>query len=565
MSILKQYDLQFRRIFTLVNILFIFQIVIYIILKQTNRNGNNYMLWFSVIAIILIILLQIFLNHNIYIILVEIITLSFLLHILFIPIIGLEGSDAQYDFHLTKLIAMNGWSLKLNSSLAPWPAIHLFMNISSEITGFSLLEASRYFPSAISVIVLFFMFCLSKHIYKQNNVALIYTLLFSFIFQFIYFHSHPIRESFAFVILFAALYSYIRANEQNNFGMSVLAVFFGLFLLISHHFTLAMYIFFLIIFILYSVLKKTRVKYTYPTMIIIASISYWIFVSYFVFRMFVTSFDFISFGEVKTAFPEYLIYPSLNNILTRIHLYSKGLTFLTGTSIIAHSIILERRKLKNIEYPIVIYSFFILIVFVLITFGVGKKINSPERFELFAWAFGLIFFSQILIHNFTISKKLYIKIVSFLFLISFITMNISINRPDLYDPSIQPPYENGGIRTNFLSQEYSAVTWFKGDGLIQSDRVIEDLLIHDIKGQIRTDPDIFNGNLSKIKNNNYLIIRKEMYNRIIGTRNDNHLINKPLNISIDFYNLINEDKNIRKIYSNREVEIYFIQENRYLN
>jgi len=143
-------------------------------------------------------------------------------------------------------------------------------------------------------------------------------------------------------------------------------------------------------------------------------------------------------------------------------------------------------------------------------------------------------------------------------------MNFSQIRLDTYDPLKQPHYENGETRLSFLPQEYSIVKWFKEKvtraRIIQGDRKVEDILIHDIEGEVIADPELFNGNLLKIRNNNWLVIRKEMFNRIIGPRNRRYAIESPLNISIETYNLINDNKNIDKVYSNYIVDIYSIKE-----
>ena len=120
--------------------------------------------------------------------------------------------------------------------------------------------------------------------------------------------------------------------------------------------------------------------------------------------------------------------------------------------------------------------------------------------------------------------------------------------------------QNGRARITYLPQEYLASDWLKGDGLVQSDRTTEDLLIHRLNIEIKTDPELFDGNLSSINGNDWLIIRKEMFKRILGTREDNELIKKPLNLSIANYELINRKESIMKIYSNDEVEIYSIDD-----
>lgn len=567
------------KVCSILYVVLIFQIAKYILQKQANIYGNNYILWFSICLIFIIILAEILLNYNTSIILTEIIAFSFLLHALFIPVTGLFGSDAQYDFHLIKLINNYGWSLQLDSPLTAWPAHHIFINIYSEIVGISLLDAARFVPSTISVIVLLFLFGLTRQIYKQDCVALLCVSLFSTLYYFIFFHSFPIRETFAFVILFLTLYLYVIGKERNNSIMIFLAIVNIFVLIISHHFTVFMYLLFLIVFMIVNQISKNNQtifsemssKYAdsnYVLLMIIAALTYWSFVSVYVFKKIVISFqNILAFGDetIIPLFTAMLIYPPLINIRTQMYLYSRAITFLMVILIlfsIIYSILSNEKKFNIYEGSILVYIGIIFAIWLATTYGLVEASIYPERFELFAWAFLLIILSP-MVYNFLINKKLHRKIIAIIFIISFIAMNFSHIPPYFYDISKQPPYENGRARITYLPQEYLASDWFKGDGLIQSDRTTEDLFINGLNGKIKTDPELFNGNLSRIDGNDWLIIRKEMFKRILGTREDNELIKKPLNLSIANYELINRKESIMKIYSNDEVEIYSIS-NQYI-
>ena len=240
-----------------------------------------------------------------------------------------------------------------------------------------------------------------------------------------------------------------------------------------------------------------------------------------------------------------LIYPPLVNIRTQMYFYSRAITFLMVILIIFHiiySTISNKKKLNIYEGSILVYIGIIFIEWFVTTRGLVEASIYPERFELFAWAFLLIILSPT-IYKFLINKKIYSKIIAIIFIISFVAMNFSHIPPYFYDISKQPPYENGRIRATYLPQEYLAFDWFKGDGLVQGDRTTEDLLINGLNGKIKTDLELFNGNLSSIDGNDWLIIRKEMFKRILGTREDNELIKKPLNLSIANYELINRKEN----------------------
>lgn len=567
---------QIFKVFSILYVVSIFQITKYILQKQANIYGNNYILWFSICLIFIIILAEILLNYNTSIILTEIIVTSFLLHALFIPVTGLLGSDAQYDFHLIKLINNYGWSLQLDSPLAAWPAHHIFINIYSEIVGISLLDAARFAPSTISVIVLLFIFGLTRQIYKQDCVALICVSLFSTLYYFIFFHSLPIRETFAFVILFITLYLYIIGKKRNSSTMVFLAIVNIFVLIISHHFTVFMYLLFLIVFMIVNQIPKNNLtifsemtsKYdisNYVLLMIIAALTYWMFVSFYVFEKVIISFqNVLAFGDetITPLFTAMLIYPPLINIRTQMYSYSRAITFLMVILIlfsIIYSIVSNKKRVNIYESSILVYIGIIFAIWLATTYGLVEASIYPERFELFAWAFLLIILSPVL-HKFLMGRKLYGKIIAIVFIISFVAMNFSHIPPYFYDISKQPPYENGRARITYLPQEYLATDWFKGDGLIQGDRTTEDLLIHRFNIEIKTDPELFTGNLSRIDGIDWLIIRKEMFKRILGTREDNELIKKPLNLSIANYELINRKESIMKIYSNDEVEIYSIDD-----
>ena len=351
------YKSKIFKILSILYIIMISQVALFIIQKQFNRFGNNYILWISICFIIIIIILEILLNYNKFIILFQIIFLSYLLHSLFIPVTGLLGSDAQYDFHLVELISKYGWSIQLDSPLAPWPTLHILIYIFSEITGIILLSTTRYLPSFISVIALIFMFCLSKKMYNNNYISLVYVLLFSLVYYFLFFHSLPLRETFGFVILFSALFSYIIGEKQTNNKKILflgLAIFLGLFLILSHHFSALIFMFFFITMASINqilekykfnyLIKNSRQKYKslfkYSLIIFIATIGYWIFVSFTVFATLITSIiNFVSFGEVPRLFLDSLIYPPLIDIRTKIFSYSRALTFLSAIFIIIHKII----------------------------------------------------------------------------------------------------------------------------------------------------------------------------------------------------------------------------------
>jgi hypothetical protein len=554
----------------MIYIFLILQVLDYILLKQTNGYGNNYLLLFSILFIIFLILLQINLKLNQYLIFAEILILSLFLHFLFVPVVGLFGSDAEIEFNLVKLINEYGWSLKLHTPITPWPAQHLLINIYSEIAGLSLLTSTRYLPSLVSTSSLFFIFCLSKIIYKQSYVALYNTLLFSILSFFVFFYSLPVRECFAFLIFSAAIFSYLKSLDKKDYRISFISVFLGLFLTICHHFTLLLFVLFVFTFWIHShifgsyrfrslfstpIVKFNNLSVNYAILILCGAISYWIFVSSTVLKRLIISIkEFTQFGNVNYI-NSASIYPPLIDIRTQMFLYSKILVFLIVLLILIYAIRIDRRKLNIYEGSIFLFIFVIFLEWFFTLFGFLKMNIYPERFELFAWAFLLIPLSHELFTNFTAKKKPFIKFMSILFVIFFVSMNMTQYPVAFYDPSIKPDYDNGYVRFYHLPEEYSAIKWFNGEGNVLADRIVEDILSSKLNGFVYTDFEFYKGNMSS-KNYNWLILRKEMFETILKTQSDKYSLKEPMHISFNTYSLINNNSSLNKLYSNNEVEVF---------
>lgn len=562
-----------NKILYILYILFSCQIALFIIKKFNNYDNNILALWAAIILCVFIILLEIVSNCHYLLIAFQIIFFSFLLHLLFVPPIGLYDSDPLYEFRFIEQISKYGWSMNLNSELSPWPFIHIYIYAASILIGISLVDASRYLPSLISVLSLLFVFCLAKLFFRNVISSNLAILLFSITYMYIMFYSQPVRETAAFLILFLALYCYVIGIDKNDIRLIFLSEFSGLMLIIVHHFTALIYIVFLIIYYLYWTFIShfmdfslpSKNKITYGLLILIASLSYWIYASISVFStLAITTDKFFKFGEDHmTPFAHMMVYPNLMNFQTELYTLSMRLTFITAMILIISVYkkdLYTRDKLCN--YLILLFVSCLSITWLFGTTGLMNIVIYPERLLNFAWVFLLIFMGKRLYDIFIINQFSWEKVISICFLLAFITMNISliVINSYLYDPSVEPPYVNGAISLMHLPQEYAAFTWFNGlnlGGVIQCDRITEDFLNHNDR-KIRTDLDLFMGNLSAVRNSNWLVIRKEMFKRIIGTKKDNYAIKKPLNLTKSAYNDIINNNNIRKIYDNEKVSIFNI-------
>lgn len=546
-------------------IIIVLQIISYIFLKQNYMYGNIYILWSSVIICFLVIFLQIRYEHSVPSIMIKVIIISLLLHALFIPQIGLLGSDSMLDFQLIEQIAKLGsWSPHLGSLLAPWPIIHIFIDISSSILGVSLLEGSRFIPSLVSVTTLLFIYSLSNHLYGNKYFALCCSTMFSILINFSFFHSLPVRETIGMPILSAALYCHIAGRQNSNINLILISILFGLLLVLCHHFTTLVYI--IILFSVYffnkvwislvpivSNIASNKFKIYYFLSIFVGSVYYWNYVSMYIFKDFVFFFTSLG-GESQNVPPNIQIFPALLNLQTIIFSNSRRIAFVAIVVLLSLRIL--NKALTKIEFAFLSCSFFLFIVWILSNMGLIKLPIYPERLETFAWFLLLIVLSKFTTENFSAKSSFIYRISFLIFLISFLAMNVTAIQPFVYDPSAQPPYETGASRIAHLQQEYSAVNWFEGEGVVQGDRTLEDLLVRHNNTKVRTDFGLFSGDLSRVRYSNWIIIRMEMFKRIIGARPDQPYMRAPLNMSNKYYNDINGHPYLEKIYVNGEVDIY---------
>ena len=548
---------------------------LFILQKQTYINTNFFMLWISIVVAFITIFLSIILKVNWSISFSMILITSFFLSIMFVPAYGLFGSDANYDYHLIKLIDEFGWSPRMDD-LAPWPMIHLFIDITSKIINVSLLDSSRWLPSITSTIVFFFLFCLSKRMNKNYSASIMYIFLFSTIIYYFFFHSMPLRENFGYLFLFAALYCQSVALEVKDARFKFLSIFLGLVLIISHHFSAFIYLVYLISLTigqnLFSIIKNFNYfseRYSrnlgYSLLILVSILYYWLLVNRFAFYAIIDSANsFLNLGE-KTKIGSYFssIYPPLVDLQPFLLRQSSRATFIITILLIIIYIYKNYNKLTQYDISIFIFTIFLGIVFILSNYGFIEMDVYPERVQLFSWAFLLILLSKILIEFIDLpgifNKR---KLISILFIISFITMNYTGVYSFQYDPGIRIPYDYGQIREFHLETEYIAPSWFNmyanqniNNGLIQTDRAMSDLLIYIKSDRKVTEEEFFRQNNSFMFNDtDWAIIRMEMFKRIISTEIDNDKIKKPLNMTISAYNIINQK--MAKIYTNREVDIY---------
>lgn len=537
-----------------------------IIISQKDNNIDLTLLWSIIVSLILIIFSHILLNYNSKIILLEIMAISLLLHFLFIPQVGLLGYDSQFDFNLVKLIDKFGWSFQLPSTLAAWPLIHILIIVFSKISELSLLDSSRYLPSIISTLLILPLFSLMKRLVNNNYMAIIAVILFSIISYNNFFHSLPIRETLGFPIMFVAILCYILGTERSDNRLIALAYILGLALIMAHHFTVFMFIIFLItlntsqLSVRFNLFNIHSYKYSvrYLLVISISTLLYWALFSQDTIDYGIKSLhSFVEWGSIKSnTLEETLIaYPPLINLQTHIYSISRILTCLVAFYIILNHIIYKYRTLNIYDLTFLIYSSFAFGIWILLSFGIIKMIIFPERFELFAWAFLLLFLSPIIYKALKASGSPSLKLILIFFLISFIAMNFSQIQPYIYSAAVNPPYENGLTRVNYLPQEYAAADWFRGGGKIFGDFGVDALLNQRITGSITIEPDILRGNLSRIKYFDWIIIRKEMF-QIVTVPNKQRTQYEPLILPVESYKKINLKEGINKVYANDEVEIY---------
>lgn len=530
--------------------------------------------WISIIVMLSLIAYQIIKldeNTNQHLrILLQILIFVLIIRLVYTPTTGLFGHDPYREYAVAREILKNGWSLStvprhLGGNEHSYPMVHFLGIISSKITGLDLFTVANWFPNFYSLPTILFIYILTFRVYNSKKAGLLASFGFGMLNSFVMFHSLFHRETIAFVMFIAAIYSYYIARRYKKQRYPILALLFFATCILAHHLTSFFLILFFILF--YAIQKMLSIiqttKSTIPKrifkslevekeqftvfdkfmLLIILCISCFIIYvglphSHLInvgIREFLAFDPFALKHELSIAIPEILRYKIL--LIGEI-------TFALIFGVISiYAIFLRGEKRTNLDVTFLAWGALIgigsLLLFQSKDFG---HICMVSRYLTFAYV--PLFILSGYATSQKIKEKKRIGVILLVIFLIFASINVYRIPPYLYTEN-EPNYKLGEGRAYTLPQEYSAIFWFDGNGELATDNQIRALLIS-LRGiNAKTNMEVLRGDFTNIQKFNYIFLRRE-----ITYQMDEKAYTK--------YNTIPVDR----IYDNGVVEIHHIFHNR---
>jgi len=395
--------------------------------------------WLSILLMFGIVIYQIFFLKNNTFVLFEIFIVYLSLHLTFqVGFYGLGESDSYIDYNFFKNI-LNDNSFILGQGVDGWPMMHIFSSSLSLTTKIDPLLIAKFFPAFISSIIVIPFYLLVKNIYKNQKVALFSCLIFGTIPQFMIFEGLFVRETFALFIMILFFYILYISKQRGDYPFILLTIILIPAVVLSHHFTSFMLIILLgtyfvvskIIPFLYrkdaKILSRLSGKINIKIiflMILVSTISYWIFHAVFImdYSLSVLS-ELIGVQKVTSYATQLQIVTFKGNVM-----YYGFFFFHILFSLILLIKIIMTKIYQKIEDVSFILFFFFCGFYAFIAGYFSSLSIFPERLLPFGWMFGIMPLTGFLLIS---KKKLYKKILVVL-LISFVIFNLYNIELDYY-------------------------------------------------------------------------------------------------------------------------------------
>ena len=400
--------------------------------------------WLSILLMFGTVIYQIFFLKNNTFVLFEIFIIYLSLHLTFhIGFYGLGESDSYIDYNFFKTI-LNDNSFILGQSVDGWPMIHIFSSSLSLTTEIDPFLIAKFFPAFISSIIVIPFYLLVKNIYKNQKVALFSCLIFGTIPQFMIFEGLFVRETFALFIMILFFYILYISKQRGDYPFILLTIILIPAVVLSHHFTSFMLIILLgtyfvvskIIPFLYrkdvKILSRLSGKINIKIiflMILVSTISYWIFHAVFIMDYSYTVVSELVGLEGDTTYATLYLNLGTPIVTLKGNIIYYGFFFFH--SLFAFILLIKLIKRKNnqkIEDTSFTMFFFFCMFYAYLALNVLGASIFPDRFLPFAWIFGIIPLTGFLL---ILKKDLYKKILVLL-LISFVVYNLYNIDSDYY-------------------------------------------------------------------------------------------------------------------------------------
>jgi hypothetical protein len=316
-----------------------------------------------------------------------------------------------------------------------WPMIHVFSAMICILTEIEPLLIAKYFPSFFSAFVVLPIYLLTLKIFDNKQIALLASLIYGTIPQFMLFEGLFVRETFALFIMIFFFYIIYIYNKTGDFRYALLLIPLVPALTFSHHFTPFMFIILLILFFTISkivpllyrknipMVKNLTGKISIETIflvIIIAVLAYWVYHTFYVVLKFYATFEEITGTQEYASYSEQVnlgspIITLRGNAIFYSFFFFNGLIFLMLLLKILR--IKNTQKIEDLSFSG--YLFFSFLYSFVATYVLGSLI-LPDRFFSFGWIFGVIPFAGI---AGDVKKGIYRKIFA-IFLVMFLIRNV---------------------------------------------------------------------------------------------------------------------------------------------
>lgn len=387
-------------------------------------------------------------GHNKYAILLQIILFSWVIRTIFIPNIGFFGQDSYREMEVVKVLIENGWSLESNVPANyqyqySYPILYVLIIITSQITGVNIDSIARWLPLIYSTFSLLFIYLLTTHIYEHSPKSSLLTVFgASMLYQYIMFHTLPIRESISFVFFTATIYTFIK-GKKSNVKLTVIALFFSLMITLSHHLTSFLIIFFWLLYVcinkLLKLLEELKFKklyfhsdnigYYFLSYTIVLIFGYWLSLRYSPMNIIVYAFE-----ESAYKLPGHgMIVP--NNLRYIILVNGEYIFALIFTVISIYSIMLNKKR-TSFDLALFLWAVFMGMMAVLTLKGMvlrSESVAFASRFQTFGYMALFILSGYIISLKNQNDTKLGAKEIAIVSLyIIFVLFNIYRISADLY-------------------------------------------------------------------------------------------------------------------------------------
>jgi hypothetical protein len=404
--------------------------------------------WCAILLMIGVVIYQIFFFTNKTFILFEIFFIYLFLHLIFVfGYYGLHGSDSYYDYGIFKEI-LNTNKFILKSGVNGYPILHIFSSIIYFFTNINTMLIAKFLPSLISSLIVFPIYLVGVKIYHDERIALLSSLIFGTIPQFMSFDSNYVREIFGLFMMILFFY-FIGTSIRVKFSSYYLMVFILIpIIIISHHLSSFLFLFLMITYLIVSFvllyfnkimkyvkskiqimgIDQAKINYRLLLIVILFSISllaYWFYVYGIDLVGLLESFILDALGIRNSPSGGGTYAEAINLGAPIITVKGKIIYYGFFFFVFLFSILLIIKIFIKIIYNKIEDSTFIIFYFFSMALGFSTLFLIsgaviPDRFLPFAFLFGLLPLTDFIL---VLKKNIGKKIITII-LISFIVFNL---------------------------------------------------------------------------------------------------------------------------------------------